>query len=103
MDPERKWSEYVVTDNDRCGKLYEHLCNSSHELRIMAASSIHLVLLNSEGKLMNTKHQKDIFEKAYQTALEALTVQVSFCQCCVVYCDFKVYLFIYFYHGVVKK
>lgn len=71
------WSKYGLADNDRCGEIYDHLCSSSIELRILAASFIHFLLVRSDGTPMDMHHQDKVFQEVYQTTLEALTVQVK--------------------------
>ncbi|XP_042205205.1 serine-protein kinase ATM-like [Homarus americanus] len=75
VDPKRMWSRYIMSENDRCGEVYDLLCSPSHELRMMSASSIHELLVKTDGTLMDSQHQDKIFREVYQTALEALTIQ----------------------------
>nr|XP_045624832.1 serine-protein kinase ATM-like isoform X1 [Procambarus clarkii]XP_045624833.1 serine-protein kinase ATM-like isoform X1 [Procambarus clarkii] len=74
VDPKRVWSRYVIPENDRCGEIFNLLCSPSHELRIMAASFIHVILVKADGTMMDTQHQLQTFQDVYQTALEALTL-----------------------------
>ncbi|XP_071544823.1 serine-protein kinase ATM [Panulirus ornatus] len=74
VDPKRVWSKYGLPDNSRCGEVYDYLCSPSFELRILAASFIHILLVRGDGTLMDMPHQDKIFQEVYQTILEALTV-----------------------------
>lgn len=77
LDPKREWSKYSVPELHQCGELYKMLSSSSLELRILAAKSIHLLFVQTEGVFLDSKHQDDVFQSVYQTVLEARTVHGS--------------------------
>ncbi|XP_069939528.1 serine-protein kinase ATM isoform X3 [Cherax quadricarinatus] len=83
VDPKREWSKYITRENDRCGEVFDLLCSPSHELRILAVSLIHVLLVNVDGSMIDSQRQDQVFTDVYQTALEALTVQGTVSQ------DFK--------------
>lgn len=75
IDPDRSWSLYKVEGAENCGFLYAPLGASQHKIRIMAARNIHLLLKHENGAPLSGDQQSEIFEKVYQSSLEALTAQ----------------------------